>query len=85
MHNAHQKELELMQAGKNSLSVIVPILNSRRHLQESLDSIVNAIHQYGNAELILVDNGSTDGSFEIVNRDYGHARICQRDDVTVAA
>lgn len=70
---------------KGRFSIIVPVFNSRQHLKASLDSILAAIDAYGNAELILVDNGSTDGSFEIMSRDYGQARLYQSKDVTIAA
>ena len=45
------------------VSVIIPVLNVRTYLAEALDSV---IHQsYGNLEIILIDNGSTDGTAEI--------------------
>ena len=68
------------------MSIIVPVFNSRAHLKTCLNSIVQAIHEYGNAELILVDNGSTDGSFEILRSDYAEfAKIYQLRDVTISA
>lgn len=48
------------------VSVIIPVLNVRTYLAEALDSV---IHQsYGNLEIILIDDGSTDGSAEICDK-----------------
>ena len=42
------------------ISVIVPVYNVERYLAECVDSILG--QTYGNLEIILVDDGSTDGS-----------------------
>ena len=63
---------------KNRFSVVVPVLNAKKHLRACLDSILRAIERYPNAELIVLDNGSVDGSYEILLREYGdRARIQQ--------
>ena len=48
------------------ISVIVPAFNKLPFLGASLGSIVAACNQYVHAEVIMVVNGSTDGSFELV-------------------
>lgn len=42
------------------LSIIVPIYNVRKYLQECVESLIK--QDYHNCEIILVDDGSTDGS-----------------------
>ena len=42
------------------ISIIVPIYNTRRYIDKCVESIVN--QTYKNIEIILVDDGSTDGS-----------------------
>ena len=50
----------------NLISVIVPIYNSSKYLDECIQSI---LHQtYKNLEIILVDDGSTDDSLEICEK-----------------
>jgi glycosyltransferase involved in cell wall biosynthesis len=71
---------------KSKFSVVVPVLNSKNYLRASLDSILIAMEQYGNAELIVLDNGSDDGSYEILRKEYDRrARIQQVCGISVSA
>ncbi|WP_312430332.1 glycosyltransferase [Lacrimispora sp.] len=47
----------------NLLSIIVPVYNKKEFLYECIESLLN--QSYKNVEIILVDDGSTDGSGEI--------------------
>lgn len=49
------------------ISVIIPVYNVEKHLKKCLDSIVN--QTYKNLEIILIDDGSKDGSADIC-REY---------------
>lgn len=46
------------------VSIVLPVFNGERYLREAIDSCLNQTHQA--IELILVDDGSTDGTAEIV-------------------
>ena len=47
----------------NMISIIVPIYNIEAYLEECIKSIIK--QTYKELEIILVDDGSTDGSSEI--------------------
>lgn len=52
---------------KPSLTVIIPVYNEEKYLRRCLDSIVRQTEQPD--EVIIIDDGSTDGSLEII-KDY---------------
>jgi len=51
------------------ISIIVPVYNTERYLNNCIESILN--QSYNNIELILVNDGSTDGS-ELICLDFSH-------------
>lgn len=67
------------------ISIIVPVRDKVRFLPACLDSILLAAHRYGRAELIVVDNMSTDGAWELLQRAYAtRARLERSTAATVA-
>ena len=57
------------------ISVLVPIYNQEKYLRRCIESIIN--QTYTNLEIILIDDGSEDKSYEIIeeytrrNRRFG--------------
>lgn len=49
------------------MNVVVPVYNKRALLESAIGSIVAAAEAHGATDIRLVDNGSTDGSFELLN------------------
>lgn len=55
------------------VSVIIPIYNMERYLEESMNSVMNQTMK--EIEIVCVDDGSTDRSLEILNR-YKANNVC---------
>src|SRR5688500_3733490 len=49
-----------------AVSVIMPVYNGERFLRDAVDSILR--QTYRNFELIVVDDGSTDGTSQVLDR-----------------
>lgn len=48
------------------ISVIIPLYNKQEYLKEALESVIN--QSYTDSEIIIVNDGSTDRSLDIVNK-----------------
>ncbi|WP_405305675.1 glycosyltransferase family 2 protein [Methanobrevibacter sp.] len=55
------------------VSVIVPVFNSEEYIGTTLDSIIN--QDFKSFELIVIDDGSTDNSLEIINQKLSKSTI----------
>jgi glycosyltransferase involved in cell wall biosynthesis len=47
------------------VSILVPCYNHEKYIKKSIASILN--NSYGNIELLIIDDGSTDSSYEVAN------------------
>ena len=56
-------------------SVVIPSWNGRELLEKYLPSVVAALAGNGANEIIVVDNGSADGSAEFVRRNYPETKV----------
>lgn len=65
------------------VSVVMPVYNSEKYLNESIDSVLN--QTYKNIELIVIDDGSTDNSSTIVNQYANRLVYIKQDNKGVAA
>lgn len=55
---------------KNLVSVVIPCFNVEKTIRDTIDSVLS--QNYSSLEIIVVDDGSTDSSFEIISS-YGDA------------
>ena len=59
------------------VSVVLPVYNGERYLGEAIDSVL--AQTFRNREIICVDDGSTDGSFDILQRYRDRVRIIRQE------
>lgn len=59
-----------MQADKDFISVGIPFFNAEQFLSKAIESVIS--QSYDNWELLLLDDGSNDGSLEIAKRFEQH-------------
>ena len=49
---------------QKKISVIIPVFNTESYISKCLDSLLG--QSYTNLEIIVVDDGSTDGSWDVI-------------------
>ncbi|AWV99993.1 glycosyltransferase family 2 protein [Arcticibacterium luteifluviistationis] len=59
------------------ISVIIPIFNAEKHLRQALDSVLN--QSQSASEIIVINDGSTDNTLQILNGYANHLRIINRE------
>ncbi|MGB9606258.1 MAG: glycosyltransferase family 2 protein, partial [Bryobacteraceae bacterium] len=58
-------------------SVVIPSWNGRDLLARNLPSVVQALSSNSQNEIIVVDNGSSDGTVEFLRREFPRVRVLQ--------
>ncbi len=64
---------------RESASVVIPNWNGRDLLEKYLPSVLEALRGHPNNEVIVVDNGSSDGSAELVRARFPEVRLLALD------
>lgn len=59
----------------NTLSVVVPNWNGKGLIEDCLESLLR--QSFDDFKIIVVDNGSTDGSLEIIKSKFPQAKIIE--------
>ena len=68
---------------KYKISVVIPTLNRINTLQRALDSVIN--QTYKPAEIIVVDNGSSDGTIKFLREQYPKITILTENKIGVSS
>ena len=68
---------------KYKISVVIPTLNRINTLQRALDSVINQTHKP--AEIIVVDNGSSDGTLKFLREQYPKITILTENKIGVSS
>ncbi|OHE56483.1 MAG: hypothetical protein A2Z47_04165 [Thermodesulfovibrio sp. RBG_19FT_COMBO_42_12] len=56
--------------GSRSVSIIIPSFNGQELLEKFIPTVIAASEQYGNCEIIVVDDGSKDNTIEFLKIKY---------------
>jgi len=67
----------------NLVSVVIPVYNSEKYLEECLDSILN--QTYENIEIIAINDGSEDSSLDILKKYSNKIRIFPQENQGLAS
>ena len=57
-----------MEKEQSLISVIIPSFNRKKFINKAIESVLN--QDYNNVEIIIVDDGSTDGTYEYLKEKY---------------
>ena len=57
-----------MKNNQNSISVIIPVFNRAKLIYRSINSVINQTYPVN--EIIVIDDGSKDGTYDLVKRDF---------------
>ena len=55
------------------ISVIIPTYNRKKHIKKAIDSVMR--QSYEPFEIIVIDDGSIDGTYELIKQSYSSSQI----------
>ena len=55
------------------ISVVIPTYNRKKYIKRAIDSVIR--QSYKPFEIIVIDDGSTDGTYELIKKSYSSSQI----------
>jgi len=55
------------------ISVVIPTYNRKKYIKRAIDSVIR--QSYKPFEIIVIDDGSTDGTYELIKQSYSSSQI----------
>ena len=68
-------KMEIQKSELPYVSIVVPTLNRKMHLRHCINSLMNLEYPFSKFEVIVVDNGSTDGTTELLKTEFPKVRV----------
>ncbi len=62
---------------RTAVTVVIPTWNGRHHLEANLGSVAAALEDYPGSEIVVVDNGSSDGTAAFLQEHFPLARVLE--------
>lgn len=62
---------------RTAVTVVIPTWNGRHHLEANLGSVIAGLESYPGSEIIVVDNGSSDGTASFLKERYPLVRVLE--------
>ena len=62
-----------MMESRPSVSIIMPCYNGQQYIADAIESVLR--QEYQDFEIIIIDDASTDSSYQVIEADLSDARI----------
>ena len=71
-----------MKNNQNAVSVIIPVFNRAKLIYRSINSVINQTYPVN--EIIVIDDGSKDGTYDLVKRDFPQVMLTHQENKGVS-
>ena len=68
---------------QNSISVVIPVFNRKQLIERSINSVIN--QTYPADEIIVIDDGSIDGTYDLIKKNYPQVILIHQENKGVSA
>lgn len=68
------------------VSFVVPVFNARSTIEASVRSVLDAAGRWPGTDVVICDNGSTDGTYEFLRQAFGdRVHLCRHPEASISA